>query len=139
MRLLSCSPSTTRAATSTRTIASRKRCTAAGWGDIILGEARFKLFRSAEYFASGTGWRGTWALDGGGSLANQGAHLVDMLLWYMGDAVRVYAETAVMKHDIETEDLGARHPQLRQRRQRHYRRHHNVSRRGLLELRSSRY
>ena len=78
-----------------------------GWlGDIILGEARFKLFRSAEYFASGTGWRGTWALDGGGSLANQGAHLVDMLLWYMGDAVRVYAETAVMKHDIETEDLG---------------------------------
>jgi len=78
-----------------------------GWlGNLILGEARFKLFRGPEYFKSGTGWRGTWAMDGGGSLANQGAHLMDMLLWYMGDPVRVYAETAVMKHDIETEDLG---------------------------------
>ena len=78
-----------------------------GWlGDMILGEARFKLFRSPEYFSSGTGWRGTWAMDGGGSLANQGAHLIDMLVWYMGDAVSVYAETAVMGHDIETEDLG---------------------------------
>lgn len=78
-----------------------------GWlGDLILGEARFKLFRGAEYFESGTGWRGSWALDGGGSLANQGAHLLDMLLWYMGDVVSVYAETAVMNHDIESEDLG---------------------------------
>ncbi|MDP7632951.1 MAG: Gfo/Idh/MocA family oxidoreductase [Candidatus Latescibacteria bacterium] len=78
-----------------------------GWlGDLILGEARFKLFRGAEYFASGSGWRGSWAMDGGGSLANQGAHLLDMLLWYMGDVDSVYAETAVMNHDIETEDLG---------------------------------
>lgn len=78
-----------------------------GWlGDLILGEARFKLYRGAEYFRSGTGWRGSWEMDGGGSLANQGAHLLDMLLWFMGDVVRVYAETALMQHDIETEDLG---------------------------------
>ena len=75
-------------------------------GKPILGEVRFKWFRSDEYFAHGGGWRGTWKMDGGGSLANQGAHLVDILLWFMGDAERVYGETAIMSHDIETEDVG---------------------------------
>jgi UDP-N-acetyl-2-amino-2-deoxyglucuronate dehydrogenase len=75
-------------------------------GKPILGEVRFKWFRSDEYFAHGGGWRGTWKMDGGGSLANQGAHLVDILLWFMGDAQRVYGETAVMNHNIETEDIG---------------------------------
>ncbi len=75
-------------------------------GKPILGEVRFKWFRSADYFAHGGGWRGTWRMDGGGSLANQGAHLVDILLWFMGDPKRVYGETAIMNHDIETEDIG---------------------------------
>ena len=78
-----------------------------GWlGQPILGEVRFKWFRAQEYFEHGNGWRGTWAMDGGGSLANQGSHLLDLLLWFMGDPVRVYAETAIMGHDIETEDIG---------------------------------
>lgn len=72
----------------------------------ILGEVRFKWFRSQEYFEHGTGWRGTWAMDGGGSMANQGAHLLDLLVWFMGDPVSVYAETAIMNHEIETEDVG---------------------------------
>lgn len=78
-----------------------------GWlGRPILGEVRFKWFRSQEYFDHGNGWRGTWEMDGGGSLANQGAHLIDLLSWFMGDPVRVYGETAIMNHDIETEDIG---------------------------------
>jgi len=78
-----------------------------GWlGKPILGEARFKWYRSQEYFEHGNGWRGTWAMDGGGSLANQGSHIIDLLLWFMGDPVKVYGETAVMTHDIETEDIG---------------------------------
>jgi predicted dehydrogenase len=78
-----------------------------GWlGQPILGEVRFKWFRSQDYFRHGTGWRGTWAMDGGGSLANQGSHLIDLLLWFMGEPVKVYAETAIMNHQIETEDLG---------------------------------
>jgi len=78
-----------------------------GWlGRPILGEVRFKWFRSQEYFAHNGGWRGTWAMDGGGSLANQGSHLIDLLLWFMGEPVRVYGETAIMNHDIETEDIG---------------------------------
>ncbi len=78
-----------------------------GWlGRPVLGEIRFKWFRSQEYFEHGNGWRGTWAMDGGGSLANQGSHLIDLLLWFMGEPVRVYAETAIVNHDIETEDVG---------------------------------
>lgn len=78
-----------------------------GWlGKPILGEARFKWFRSQEYFEVGNGWRGTWAMDGGGSLANQGSHLIDLLLWFMGELVKVYGETAIMNHEIETEDIG---------------------------------
>ena len=67
---------------------------------------RFKWFHSQEYFEHGNGWHGTWAKDGGGSLANQGSHLIDLLLCFMGEPVRVYGETAVMNHEIETEDIG---------------------------------
>ena len=78
-----------------------------GWfGSPILGEARFKWNRSQTYYDHGGGWRGTWSMDGGGSLANQGAHLLDLLLWFMGDSISVYAETSIMTHDIETEDIG---------------------------------
>ncbi len=78
-----------------------------GWlGKPILGEVRFKWFRAASYFEASGGWRGTWKMDGGGSLANQGAHLLDVLCWFMGDAVSVYGEMAVMNHEIETEDIG---------------------------------
>ena len=75
-------------------------------GKPILGEVRFKWFRSQDYFEHGGGWRGTWAMDGGGSLANQGSHLIDLLLWFMGVPKTVYGETAIMNHDIETEDIG---------------------------------
>lgn len=75
-------------------------------GRPILGEVRFKWFRSQDYFEASGGWRGTWKMDGGGSLANQGAHLLDLLCWFMGDAEKVYGETAIMNHQIETEDVG---------------------------------
>jgi predicted dehydrogenase len=78
-----------------------------GWlGRPILGEVRFKWFRAQEYFESSGGWRGTWRMDGGGSLANQGAHLLDLLSWWMGDPASVYGEIAIMNHRIETEDIG---------------------------------
>ncbi|MCY3767417.1 MAG: Gfo/Idh/MocA family oxidoreductase [Gemmatimonadetes bacterium] len=78
-----------------------------GWlGKPILGEVRFKWFRAQSYFEASGGWRGTWKMDGGGSLANQGAHLLDVLCWFMGDAASVYGEMAIMNHEIETEDIG---------------------------------
>ncbi|MDH7601833.1 MAG: Gfo/Idh/MocA family oxidoreductase [Armatimonadota bacterium] len=75
-------------------------------GRIILAEARLKWFRSQAYYDENGGWRGTWALDGGGSLSNQTVHFIDQLCWIVGDVKSVYAELSVMNHNIEGEDLG---------------------------------
>jgi predicted dehydrogenase len=72
-------------------------------GKILLIDARMKWYRPPEYY-SGSRWRGTWALDGGGALMNQGIHTVDLLLWLFGDVAKVQARTATVGHDIEVED-----------------------------------
>ena len=72
-------------------------------GSPILVSARVKWFRPPEYY-SGSRWRGTHALDGGGALINQGVHTVDLLLWLMGDVTRVYAKAITGLHKIEVED-----------------------------------
>lgn len=72
-------------------------------GKLILVSASVKWYRPPEYF-SGSRWRGTWALDGGGSLINQGVHTLDLLLWLLGDVERVYAKAITALHQIETED-----------------------------------
>lgn len=74
-------------------------------GDLILGEAYIKWYRTQEYYDSG-GWRGTWKLDGGGCLMNQSVHTVDCLQWIMGPVEEVYAQTALKAHNrIEVEDV----------------------------------
>ena len=77
------------------------------FGKLLMGEARLKWFRSNQYYAAG-GWRGTWKMDGGGSLANQTIHQIDQLQWYMGPVECVVAaEVGIYAHEgIETEDLG---------------------------------
>ncbi len=72
-------------------------------GKPLLVDARVKWYRPPEYY-SASRWRGTLALDGGGALINQAIHTVDLLLWLLGDVVRVQARTATALHDIEGED-----------------------------------
>jgi UDP-N-acetyl-2-amino-2-deoxyglucuronate dehydrogenase len=72
-------------------------------GKPLLIDAQVKWYRPAEYYADSK-WRGSLALDGGGALINQGVHTVDLLLWLLGDAVRVQARTATLLHRIEAED-----------------------------------
>ena len=72
-------------------------------GKPLLVDAQVKWYRPPEYY-SGSRWRGTSALDGGGALINQAVHTVDLLLWLLGDVVRVQARTATLLHAIETED-----------------------------------
>ena len=45
-------------------------------------------YRTMDYYNLAA-WRGTWELDGGGILMNQGIHEVDLLTWFMGDPVSV--------------------------------------------------
>jgi UDP-N-acetyl-2-amino-2-deoxyglucuronate dehydrogenase len=74
------------------------------FGRLTLGEATCKWWRDQEYYDSGA-WRGTWALDGGGALMNQGIHSIDLLLWLMGPATHVTGATATLAHErIEVED-----------------------------------
>jgi UDP-N-acetyl-2-amino-2-deoxyglucuronate dehydrogenase len=73
-------------------------------GRLILGDAVIKWYRSQGYYDSGD-WRGTWALDGGGALMNQGVHYVDLLCWIMGPVEEVTALCATQSHAIEVEDV----------------------------------
>jgi UDP-N-acetyl-2-amino-2-deoxyglucuronate dehydrogenase len=75
-------------------------------GKLLFVDARLKWYRPPEYY-SNSRWRGTLALDGGGALINQGVHTVDLLLWLLGDVVRVQARTATLLHKIEAEDTAA--------------------------------
>ncbi|MEJ7712581.1 MAG: Gfo/Idh/MocA family oxidoreductase [Pyrinomonadaceae bacterium] len=72
-------------------------------GRPTLVSARVKWYRAPEYYNSSR-WRGTLALDGGGALINQGVHTVDLLLWLLGDVLRISAYTATALHSIEAED-----------------------------------
>jgi UDP-N-acetyl-2-amino-2-deoxyglucuronate dehydrogenase len=73
-------------------------------GKLIAGDAYTKWFRTQAYYDSGA-WRGTWKLDGGGCLMNQGVHYVDMIQWVMGGVKAVRAMTRTVSHNIETEDI----------------------------------
>jgi UDP-N-acetyl-2-amino-2-deoxyglucuronate dehydrogenase len=75
-------------------------------GTPIMASGRVKWFRPPEYY-SGSRWRGTLALDGGGALMNQGIHTVDLLLWLFGAVARVMGRTATRLHAIEAEDTAA--------------------------------
>ena len=74
-------------------------------GPLLFAEARVPWYRSQEYYDSG-GWRGTWALDGGGALMNQGVHTADLLRWLCGPVETVYAQARTLAHArIEVEDV----------------------------------
>ena len=72
-------------------------------GEITLGVVTMPYFRDESYYAQAE-WRGTWAMDGGGVLMNQGIHIVDLLLWFLGDPVEVHAFADSRHRSVEIED-----------------------------------
>ncbi|MFG0333523.1 MAG: Gfo/Idh/MocA family protein [Maioricimonas sp. JB049] len=87
-------------------IALKEAVDAGRFGQLTVGDTYVKWWRSQEYYDSG-GWRGTWALDGGGAFMNQAIHNVDLLYWLMGDVEEVSAITGTLAHErIEVEDTG---------------------------------
>jgi predicted dehydrogenase len=75
-------------------------------GTPVMISGRVKWYRPPEYY-SGSKWRGTWTLDGGGALMNQAIHTVDLVQWMFGPVARVSAAVATRVHDIEVEDTAA--------------------------------
>ena len=74
------------------------------FGRLVLGTVQLPSWRSQAYYDSGD-WRGTWQLDGGGVLMNQGIHVIDLLLWFMGPVATVHAHTNTLVHRMEAEDV----------------------------------
>ena len=88
-------------------VAVHDAVTAGELGRLTSAVATVSWWRSQAYYDSGD-WRGTWALDGGGALMNQGVHTVDLLLWFLGRPVDVFAHTALLAHErVEVEDTVA--------------------------------
>lgn len=83
-------------------IAARRAFEEGRLGRLFLGGARVLWHREQSYYDAEP-WRGTWAEDGG-VCANQAAHHIDLLIWFMGDVVSVYATGSRVLHAIETED-----------------------------------
>ena len=84
-------------------IAVKKAIDAGTLGKLVLADAYLKYYRSQDYYNSAT-WRGTWELDGGGALMNQGVHGIDLIIWLVGEVESVFARAAAQVRQIDVED-----------------------------------
>jgi UDP-N-acetyl-2-amino-2-deoxyglucuronate dehydrogenase len=74
------------------------------FGRLTVCNAAIPWYRAQAYYDSG-GWRGTWALDGGGALMNQSIHTIDLLQWFAGPIAELHAFAGNLIHQrIEVED-----------------------------------
>jgi UDP-N-acetyl-2-amino-2-deoxyglucuronate dehydrogenase len=71
------------------------------FGRMVLASCYVKWNRTTEYY---TGWKGRLAEDGGGVIINQAIHGVDLLQWFAGMPVEVFAWATQRVHRIESED-----------------------------------
>lgn len=73
-------------------------------GHIFQADAYVKWWRSDEYYSRPI--KGSWAVEGGGSLINQGIHQVDWLLYLMGDVKQVFGQWQIgARHKMESDDV----------------------------------
>lgn len=71
------------------------------FGRMVLASCYVKWNRTTDYY---TGWKGRIAEDGGGAVINQAIHGVDLLQWFAGMPVEVFAWSTRRVHRIESED-----------------------------------
>ena len=75
-------------------------------GKLTLCTLDMAYYRSEEYYTA-SAWRGTWKMDGGGALMNQGIHGMDLLLYLLGPVKSVSGLAKTLARPIETEDTAA--------------------------------
>jgi UDP-N-acetyl-2-amino-2-deoxyglucuronate dehydrogenase len=76
------------------------------FGRLHLGVAETLWFRDDNYYSS-VPWRGKWQTEAGGATVSQAIHLIDLLLWYLGEPVSVFAEAGVFRTPTEADDVSA--------------------------------
>lgn len=75
-------------------------------GQVFLASTRLIASRDQDYYDASGGWRGKKELAGGGVFINQAIHNIDILVYLLGEAACVQADTEIFSHDIEVEDTG---------------------------------
>ena len=73
------------------------------FGRLHLGLAETLWFRDQPYFDD-IAWHGAWATEGGGVTVSQAIHVIDTLIWFLGEPAHVYAEAGTFRARIEVED-----------------------------------
>ncbi|MDI3543600.1 MAG: UDP-N-acetyl-2-amino-2-deoxyglucuronate dehydrogenase [Candidatus Atribacteria bacterium] len=74
-------------------------------GRAIMGSAYVKWYRPQEYYDARS-WRGRVETSGGGALATQASHSIDLLLWFLGEPKKVCGFMNTLAHTgIEVEDV----------------------------------
>jgi len=74
-------------------------------GNLVGIHGHLPWWRAQSYYEGPHGsWKGTWDMDGGGSLMNQGVHTVDLIQWLGGRVKSVMGMSGVFGHEIEAED-----------------------------------
>ena len=71
------------------------------FGRMVLASCYVKWNRTADYYI---GWKGKLSEDGGGAVINQAIHGIDLLQWFAGMPVEVFAWATQRVHRIESED-----------------------------------
>lgn len=85
------------------TVAIRNALLSGEFGDALGARAGVWWHRDEAYYAAAP-WRGTWAGSGGGVLANQAIHTLDLLGHLLGDPVEVAGHAGTYGLPIEVED-----------------------------------
>lgn len=72
------------------------------FGRLHLGIAETLWFRDDAYYDQ-VPWRGTWAEECGGATVSQAIHLIDALIWFLGEPRRVFASAASFRANVEAD------------------------------------
>ena len=83
-----------------------KRIIEAGEFGAVVGARAFVTWKREAPYYTESGWRGTWATEGGGALINQSIHTLDLLVQLMGapSLVEAHMSNHHLKGVIEVED-----------------------------------
>jgi len=76
-------------------------------GRVLWAQVNVLWRRTAEYYRSAGGWRGTWKGECGGPLITLGIHAIDAAFSLLAEPREVSAVVERFTHDVEVEDTSA--------------------------------
>ncbi len=87
--------------------AMRELVKAGATGRVLWAQVNVLWRRTAEYYRSAGGWRGTWKGECGGPLITLGIHAIDAAFSLLAEPREAWAAVDRFTHDVEVEDTSA--------------------------------